>query len=298
MSTGFIDMHTHSNVSDGTDSPGDLVRKAARKRLCAVALTDHDTLAGLDEAEAVAKECGLQFVRGVEIATGYHERELHLVGYFPPRNSFTLQEMLDKNNHTRAARNERMVANLRELGFAITLDEVLQNAGEGSVGRMHIAAVMLQKKYVSSFSEAFENFLSRRGIAYARRTLVSPQEALPVMASLGMTVSLAHPCLRPTRTPYPCLDKDKERLDGLFEELAAYGLTAVEAYHSSHDAEAVRLCVDLAAKHGLLLTGGSDYHGKRKKHIHLGAGGAGGRVGMHVLTALLEYRKKHGLPLQ
>ena len=287
MSGRYVDLHTHSLVSDGTDSPVELVKKAARLGLAAVALTDHDSLAGLEEAGEAARVFGIDFVRGVEIAVRDDFGELHLLGLWMPEPSVRMREVLATLRRQREDRNQAMLDALRVNGMPLTMEEVRAVSKGEALGRPHIARALVDKGYVSSRKEVFDRYIGWNGSAFVPRALVSPKEGIQILRDEGATVALAHPFLSRLMT--------KERLDDLLSDFRAWGLTALEAYHSAHDARHVRSCTDLAAKHRLLITGGSDYHGDNKDGIALGAGKGNIRVPYWVFSALREQRKRQGL---
>ena len=287
MSGRYIDLHTHSLVSDGTDSPADLVKKAAKLGLAAVALTDHDSLAGLDEAEETARALGIDFVRGVEIAVEDDFGELHLLGLWMPRPSARMREALAGMRQRRESRNQAMLDALKVNGMPLTMEEVRAVSKGEALGRPHIALALANKGYVASRKEAFDRYIGWNGSAFVPRVLSSPKEGIRLLRDEGATVALAHPFLSRLMT--------KERLDDLLSDFRACGLTALEAYHNSHDAGQTRQCVDLAARHNLVLTGGSDYHGANKEGITLGVGKGNMRVPTWVLSTLREHRKSKGL---
>lgn len=283
MSGRIIDLHTHSRASDGTDRPAELVRKAAAKGLAAVALTDHDTLAGLEEAEDEAARIGIEFIRGIEIAVGDEYGELHLLGLFMPTPSPRMRAAIDTLQRNRLLRNQAMLDVLAAMGMPMTMDEVLEHSGNVAIGRPHIALTMKSKGYVPSRKVAFERYIGWNGAAFVPRILFSPSEGIRLLRDEGAIVALAHPCLSKKMTA--------SRLDVILGEFRRHGLSAIEAYHSSHDPEHVRLCVDLAHKHGLLLTGGSDYHGNNKEGIMLGVGAGQLRVPYIILENLRKHLK-------
>ena len=264
----FIDLHTHSQASDGTDSPGQLVRNAQIQGLAAVAVTDHDTVSGLDEAEAAARDLGLEFVRGCELSTSTELGEMHVLGLWLPRDLAPLQDRLQYLRRKRSERNVRIVEKLQGLGVEIELDEVLHEARGESVGRPHIAAVLVRKGYVKD-------------------EVLQPEEAVEVLSSLGATVCLAHPMLQKLPEGW---------LEAFIERLLPCGLTAIEAYHSEHSEAASRRCLELARHYGLGVSGGSDYHGTNKPRIRLGKGYGSLRVPYSVLEELREMRARRGLP--
>lgn len=285
----LVDLHTHSIASDGTDSPAELVKKAADAGLAAVALTDHDSLAGLDEAEDAASLHSIHFIRGVEIAVKDEFGELHIVGLWMPKiPSPHMLGALEQLQQNRRERNRHMLEVITGLGMPLDMEEVRAISGGGAIGRPHIALAMKKKGYVLDRKEAFDKYLGYKKKAYVPRILMTPEEGIGLLRDEGAVVVLAHPCLAPTMT--------EQRLDGILDEFRSYGLTAVEAYHSAHASEKVRLCVELAAKHKLLLSGGSDYHGDNKEGINIGSGMGGNvRIPVHVLEKLERYRLDSGL---
>lgn len=283
----FIDLHTHSNASDGTDSPAELVAGAATAGLAAVALTDHDTLSGLDEAEDAARRQGIEFIRGCELSTRTDYGEMHILGLWLPRQAPALENRLTDIRHKRDNRNARILEKLAGLGIAISMDELLHEAQGESVGRPHIAALLVKKGVVPSMKAAFDEYLGSSGRAYLPREVLEPEEAVRLMAGLGATVSLAHPCLKPVPPGW---------LEAFVLRLKDCGLSALEAYHSEHSDADIRTCVDLARRLDLGLSGGSDYHGRNKPRIRLGVGYGGLRVPTAILEDLKDRRRRQGLP--
>ena len=284
----FIDLHTHSTASDGTDSPTELVRKAAQAHLAVLALTDHDTLVGLEEAEQEAKRQNMGFVRGCEISTATPWGEAHFLGLWIPEKgekTALLEAELEKVRQQRKERNLRIAEKLRTLGFDVSYEAAAALAGGTVVGRPHFAALLCALGVVKDRKEAFRLYLGRDGLAYVPRRLMSPQEAVSLLKSTGAVVSMAHPRL---------LHAPVEELDHLLAGLKEQGLDALEAYHSEHDAGDVRLCVELASRHHLQLSGGSDYHGLAKPNISIGHGKGGLRVGFSVYEELMKYRREQG----
>ncbi len=283
----FVDLHTHSTASDGTETPAQVVRMAYDLGLKGVALTDHDTVAGLDEAEAEAAQCGMPLVRGCELAASTSYGEAHILGLWLPHDLGPLCAVLQDLRRKRGERNLLMVEKLRGLGVDISYEEVREQAGGESVGRPHMAAVLLGKGYVRTVREAFVRYLGYGGAAYLPRQVLEPLFAVRLLRELGATPVLAHPCL---------LKSPPEWMDDFVGELAGAGLLAVEAYHSEHNDAQTRWCVELADKHKLALSGGSDFHGGAKPGIRLGTGRGGLRVPAFVLEKLLEQRARLGLP--
>lgn len=300
-----VDLHTHSNISDGTDDPSLLVENAKRTGLSALALTDHDAIDGLEEAEEAGKRLGVEVVRGIELAVegGAVMEEIHILGLWVPRDPAPLKELLQKAIASRDERNEKVIAALREQGLDISMAEVQEMTRQLSprgmaVGRPHIAFALVKKGIVSDFPEAFARYLGDNGVAYARRKLVSPKEGIETMARAGMTVAIAHPRLHKKMSSTLSEETlSREFLDDLIADYKNWGMTGIEAFHSSHDNEDVRVCLELAAKHDLVVTGGSDYHGKTKRNIALGVGKGNMHLPFTILENLKEHRRKKGLPL-
>lgn len=283
----WIDLHTHSTASDGTDSPAELARKAAQCGLRAFALTDHDTTAGLAAAAEAAKEHGVQFIGGCELAAAWQGRELHFVGYYVPQENPELMAALEVSRTGREQRNKHIVENLRTLGMELTLAEVEALAGDGVVGRPHIAMVLCARGYVASIPEAFEKFLGIKGRAYVPRPLLSPEECIGLLRRAGATVTWAHPFLQ--------AHTERQVFENMLATFVECGLDAIEAYHTTHNAAHTRNCLRLAKRHELLLTGGSDYHGVRKPGVALGYAGAQVRVPFTLLEAMEARRREQGL---
>lgn len=259
-----IDLHTHSNRSDGTDSPGDLVRKARHEaRLDVVALTDHDSTAGWDEAQRAADALGdIRLVRGIEISTRYRGSSVHLLGYeFDP----TYEPLVDELQRVLTGRDERLprtVARLNELGYEISVDDVHAASRDTvSSGRPHIADALVAKGYVRNRDEAFASLLSPGKPAYIDRYAADLFVALRLLAEAGGKAVVAHPWARESRH---VLDETA------FTELAALGLAGVEVDHRDHDERARGELAAMADRLGLVKTGSSDYHGNGKIGFPLG----------------------------
>ena len=282
----FIDLHTHSSASDGTDSPAQLVVKAHAAGLAAVAITDHDTLSGLKEGQQAGHDLGIEVVRGCEISTGTELGELHILGLWLPENSQILLEKLCWLREKRGERNVGIVKKLQDMGYEISMEEVLAAAKGESVGRPHIAEVLIRKGFAKDARQVFKEFLGSRGKAYLPKAVLGPEESVSLLASSGATVCLAHPLLWKAPAGW---------LDSMVARLKDYGLSAIEAYHSEHSEADVRTCLALAKRFDLGVSGGSDYHGSNKPTIRLGQGYGGLRVNQSILAALKQRRLGAGL---
>ena len=263
----MIDLHTHTTASDGTDSPGQLVESAQRAGLAALAITDHDTLAGSDEAAPLAGAAGLRFLRGLELSTRVLEekepsaRIAHVLAYFPNGVTDGFRAWLETLRAARRARNERLAARLQALGIGVTVEEA-EAHGRNITGRPHFARVMRDKGYVQSWEEAFRRYLGEHGAAYVEREDPGAAEGIRRIREAGGVASLAHLYRMGKRRP------DEE--EALLARLVDAGLNALEVWHSDHDAAHVERYLGYARRHGLLVTGGSDYHGANKREVGLG----------------------------
>jgi 3',5'-nucleoside bisphosphate phosphatase len=257
----LIDLHSHTNESDGTCSPAELIDEAVRAGVTTLGVTDHDTFRGYDLALAPASEAGVELVCGIELSAKLHGRSVHLLGYFwseaGPAQDF--REWIQDMQDARRDRNIRLIARLQHLGFDITLEEV-QARGRGLTARPHFAQVMLEKGYVSTLQQAFDDYLDESAKGYVYRREPSFAEGVERIRNAGGMTSLAHPV------------RVNGDVSALMPELCHAGLDAIEAYHSDHSSQHVELYLGLAQRHGLRVTGGSDFHGTAKPGIMLGTG--------------------------
>ena len=286
----LIDLHCHSTASDGSDEPAVLIRKALDTDLAALAVTDHDSIAGLDEAQRAAEGTRMELIRGCEISARGEGSEMHILGLWIPREHPRLtafEGVLRELREHRTTRNQIMVERLRKQGCALSYDDVLAEAGGESVGRPHIAKVLVRKGYAKSAQEVFTRYLGSKGSAYEPKKVLQPEEAVELLLSVGATAAFAHPKL--TRASEAWLEAMTVRLN-------ACGLSAMEVYHSEHSEADTRFCLALAARQGLALCGGSDYHGRLKPDIALGTGRGGLRVSEALLDRLKHLRREQGLP--
>ena len=262
----MIDLHSHSTISDGTDPPAAVVALAADAGLSAFALTDHDTLDHLPEARAAAGLHGIRLVPGCEISCELDGRApgtMHLLVYFVDEQAGPLRDRLGALQRGRAERNERIVATLRGAGIDITHDEVRAEAGPGSVGRPHVARVLVQKGYASSIQEAFDRWLAKGSPAYFERARLRADESIELAHASGGVAVLAHP---------GSLDLEPGPLDELVGELGDDGLDGLECEYGRYLPEVRTAFADVARRHGLAVTGGSDYHGDNKPDLSIGTG--------------------------
>jgi len=257
----LIDLHSHTNESDGTCSPAQLIEEARRARVDVLGITDHDTFAGFDQAQDAAHSAGIELVCGIELSTKLHGQSVHLLGYFPGHDHGLAEFrtwVLDMQA-SRRDRNTRLAERLRELGFRITLEEA-EALGRGMTGRPHFAQLMVEKGYVNNFRQAFDEYLDESAKGYVYRREPQFAEGVERIRNAGGIASLAHPV------------RVKGDVPALMPELCAAGLNAIEAYHSDHGPADTELYLGLAEHYGLMVTGGSDFHGAVKPGVELGTG--------------------------
>jgi len=267
----MIDLHTHTDQSDGSDSPPRLVQLAAAHSLEALAITDHDTLAGYDLAAPDAHEAGLELICAIELSTRVERQpgaprspSIHLLGYFPDRPPDAgFRDWLSHLQQSRYARNVSLVDKLQSLGIDISLEEV-RALGRNLTGRPHFARVLLAKGYVRNTQEAFDLYLADNAKAAVEREEPSVWEGVRRIASAGGLAVLAH--------PVRLAAEERAGLDGFVESLIDEGLAGVEVFHSEHCAADVDRFLRIARKFSLVITGGSDYHGDNKPGISLATG--------------------------
>ncbi len=261
-----IDLHTHTTASDGTLSPAELVAYAAHKGIRALGVTDHDTTAGLPGVIEAGGAHGVEIIPGVEINTDVPEGELHVLGYLMDWHDASFQRELARLREGRVGRAEKMVQKLRALGMSVTMDQVLRIAGPAAPARPHIAAVLLEKGYVSTPAEAFERYIGRNGPAYAERIRFTPAEAVRLIRKTGGVPVWAHPVIEGSAEAI----SDPLDSEAVLPELVAAGLQGIECYYSGYSPEVTRDLLGVAARYGLIATGGSDYHGPHRLNVELG----------------------------
>ena len=244
-----VDLHIHSNASDGRYSPAEIVRTAATAGLKVIALTDHDTIDGLVPAIEAAKEFpSLTLIPGVELSTDIPSGEVHVLGYFIEYSDQEFKASLERMRNSRANRADKMVAKLKELGCNIELERVKEIAGNGALGRAHIAQALLEKGYIGSFKDAFTKYIGHGCPAYVGREKLTPAEAVKLVLKANGLPVLAH--------PFTALNPEE-----VIKELKTVGLVGMEVYYAGYLPTEVNSLLGLAQKYDLIPTGGTDYHG-------------------------------------
>ena len=279
----LIDLHTHTTASDGTFSPAEVASMAKKAGLAAVAITDHDTIDGVDEALERGRDIGLEVVPGVEISAEFPTGTMHILGYYPDYRDGNFQKRLGILQEARKNRNPDIVARLNAAGIEITMEEAAARAGDGQIGRPHFAGLMLEKGYVQNIQEAFDHFLAKGKPAYVDKFRFPPEEAVDMILRAGGVPVLAHPYT---------LKLDRDRLEDVVAELKEFGLAGLEVYYSDHTSAMVEEYFALAGRFDLIPTGGSDFHGDNKKEIELGKGRGDLAVPSEILNGIKNRRSR------
>lgn len=284
-----IDLHVHSNISDGTLTPTEVVELAAEIGLIAIALTDHDTVAGVDEALRAAQKLALtgkkiRVIAGTELSAGYKNIDIHILGLFINHKDKDLLAAMEGAIAERELRNIKMCHNLMSAGIDISVEKMRQTDGNAVLTRAHFAKYLTQHGYTKTPKLAFQKYLDASGPYYVPRQYLSPKEAIALILSAGGIPVLAHPLLY--KLP-------KEELDLLIGNLKSYGLVGIETIYSSNTGFEESDVRKLARKHNLLITGGSDFHGANKPLIQLGTGKGNLVIPETVLEDLDAYKKDH-----
>lgn len=280
----YIDLHIHSTASDGTFSPTEIVNKALKltekDSPVVIALTDHDTVAGIDEFQkAAAKHKDrLTAISGLEISTDYHGVEIHVLGYNIDIHNKELLDCLAVCRESRDGRNEKIIQKLQEQGFKISMDEIKPDKPGETIARPHIAKLLMKKKYVSSVQEAFDKYLAEGRCCYVERIMPTPEEAIHLIKNSGGIPVLAHLML------YKKLDSSQK--EALVRELKEAGLIGIETYYNTYTPVEQEYVAGLAKQWGLIETGGTDFHGQNKPHISLFTGQGEMEVPQKVLENL------------
>jgi predicted metal-dependent phosphoesterase TrpH len=274
-----LDLHLHTTHSDGSLTPAEVLRLAHKAQVNALAITDHDIVSGIPEAMGVGAELGIEVIPGVEISSRLGDSELHILGYCLHWEDPELNRRLAALRASRHSRNPQIIERLRSLGLDVTYEEVQALAGTDSVGRPHIARILIDKKYVTSAKEAFDRYLADGRPAYVARDLPEPADAIDWIRAAGGVAVLAHPTWAKV---------SGEGLNALLTRLKGEGLGGIEVHYSTHTKRQTTEYLDLAKRLNLLVTGGSDFHGVTKPDIEVGTG----RGDLKVPEKLLEPLKK------
>jgi predicted metal-dependent phosphoesterase TrpH len=273
---GLIDLHIHSTYSDGILSPSAIVDLAKKVGVQALALTDHDTVAGVAEARAHGKKTGVEVIPGIEISSWLDNIPLHILGYRLRYKDNGLHQRLLRLQEGRQIRNEKILFKLKRLGIDLTMAELTAFSEHGQAGRPHIAQLLVNRGAAATLEQAFRRYLRRGAVAYVDRFKYYADDAIAMIREAGGVAVLAHPVT---------LDPGLTAIPGLLRELHQLGLQGVEVYYPTHSSKTVRKLKEIAAKLDLLITGGSDFHGNNRSKAPLG-GTKKSRVPRHILESL------------
>ena len=259
----YCDLHTHSVFSDGTDTPARLIELAAEAGLSAVALCDHNTVAGLPDFLEAAKDSSVEAVPGVEISTDFADKELHILALFvQPQHYAAVTALLAEGDRRKEQSNIDLVAALNAAGYALSYEQIKAKTPQGHINRAHIAAEMLELGYVESVQAAFRTLLSPKHGLYHPPKRIDAYDAIRFIKSIGAVAVLAH----------PFLSMDEQLLRAFLPRAVEAGLDAMEVFYSKYTEETTLLAVKIAEEYGILPSGGSDYHGGNKPDIAIGIG--------------------------
>ena len=281
---GYVDLHLHTTASDGVMSPSEIVRYAKTKGLQAIAITDHDTIQGLEEGLIEGEKIGLEVIPGIEISAEHFSGSMHLLGFFIDHHNPLLSGKLEYLQKARAERNPKIVEKLNRLGIKITYEEVVEASGGGQIGRPHFAQVLMGKKYVRGFQEAFDRFLKKGAPAYVDKLRFTAEEALHFINEAKGIAVLAHP-----NTLHM---EGYSELDKLVLRLIEKGLKGLEVYYPEHSPLEVAHYKTLAERNGLLITGGTDYHGIEKNGLDIGVGRGETKIPYSIVEGLKAARDR------
>lgn len=275
----YCDLHTHSVFSDGTYTPMALICEAEKLGLSAVALTDHNTMYGVNEFLAAAKDKNVEAIAGVELSTDYGETELHIVGLFIEPQYFAQVEALIADMEKRKIESNILLAqNLQRAGYDVDYEALKEKTPKGHLNRAHFAAALTEKGYTKSVKEAFDTLLAKGGPFYKEPKRLPVYETIAFLKAINAVAILAHPFLNLT----------EEALCKFLPKAKEYGLDGMETAYSTYNEETAKRAVEIATEFGLKQSGGSDFHGKNKPDISLGVG----RGNLRVPKAFLEELRK------
>lgn len=282
----YIDLHTHSNCSDGSMTPSDLVTHAYEKGLAAIALSDHDTVDGIDEARQTAEKLGIELVPAIEFSV-QSNTETHILGFYIDHHNPILKEALEKINSVRWQRTLNTCENLRALGFDVSMQEALEIAPSGLIGRAHFARILMEKGYTKSVKEGFDKYLANGRPAYDGTQYLTAETAVKLIDDIGGVSFVAHPHL---------IRLDDSELREFLLRLKDYGLCGIEGYYNEYTPEMQDYFQNLAKALGLEVCGGTDFHAKMKPHIEIGIGQGNMKIPYTILEKIKSIiEKKHSI---
>ncbi len=269
---GLCDLHIHSCYSDGTYSPVEIVEKAKEKNLCAISITDHDEIDAIGIARSQAKNNNILVISGVELSAIYNETEIHILGYLFDETDKELKEKLSKMREYREERARRILKKLEDYGFCISFEFVKNIAGEGAIGRPHIAQAMLEHRDTNGYKEAFDKYIGNGKPCNVPKYKLNLKEAIELITDAGGIPILAHPN---NISDYQVID-----------ELLEFPFAGIEVWHPDHKAKDISFYLSITKERGLLATGGSDNHGRRSMKASIGAI----EIDSSVVDSLMNYK--------
>ena len=281
--SSLIDLHIHSTYSDGVLKPAELVDLAKSQGLSAISITDHDTADGAGEAIQRGLEKGIEVISGIEISSWHGDTSMHILGYLFRSDDEQFNSRLQLLQQGRDARNIRIIENLNKLGITVELEELLQYSEYGQTGRPHIARLLVDKGIAKTVDLAFKYYLGRGAAAYAERFRFSARDAIAMIREAGGVAVLAHPS---------SLDPSLRSTPSLLKDLHKVGLNGVEVYYPSHSSKAVKALLKMAGDIGLLITGGSDFHGPERSGYKINKWVHKTNIPYDLVTAIKKNAKK------
>ncbi|MGM0509396.1 MAG: PHP domain-containing protein [Fusobacteriota bacterium] len=256
-----IDLHLHTTCSDGTFTPSEIINLAKENDLKTIAITDHDTIDGLESGRKKAEELGINFINGIEFSTNFKKKEIHILGYFFDKNNSDLLKKLKDLKNARVIRAKKIIKKLAKYNINITKEDIMKEVHGDLISRTHIAKVLFKKGFVKNTKEAFNRYIGERGIAFVPKLIIDPFEAIDLIKKAGGLSFLAHPKL---------LSLGERKTLILIDRLCEKGLDGIETFYPSfRDLDKIYY-ERIANERGLLLSGGSDFHGKNRDHISIG----------------------------
>lgn len=279
----LVDLHVHSNASDGTLTPTEVVSLAVKKNLTAIALTDHDTIDGLKEAKEASFNQPLEIIPGIELSCVYQGQEIHILGLFVDSSDSHFISEINELKNIRDKRNQEMIRRFQEADMKITLEEVTAGNPNTVITRAHFARVLYEKGYVKTMDQAFKKYLTYGVHFCPKKEDITPEHAMKILTDNHAFPVLAHPC------QYRMGDKKTEEL---VRDLKDLGLLGLEVYHSSNNSYESGKLKKLSKQYNLYPTGGSDFHGSNKPDIDLGSGRGGLRISHLLLEDIKQYRQE------
>lgn len=280
----FIDLHVHSNFSDGTFTPTELVQYGLEKKLSAIALTDHDSMDGIFEAIEASKNTSIQVIKGIELSTAYKGKDIHILGLFVNPDDKVFAKKLSSFQEARNIRNKKMIQNFENAGFHISVDKMADSFGDSQLTRAHFARYLLNHNYVKSMREAFERYLNEDSPYYVPREKITPIQAVTLLLENKAIPVLAHPVL------YRFTEHELETLIGELKETGLVGLEAIHSENTPTDEDNMK---KIANRFDLLISGGSDFHGSNKPGLDLGTGRGNLSIPETILDDFTNYKMMH-----